>query len=386
MHRRFAAAALGLVLLAAPAAAFAQEPQPPAGPWAASWDYLAQQPPGSQSILVHALGGQPQLPAALDQLEQTLDRGTGQGFSSAQELAEGVVALAKLEQDPTAYRRQNLVAALASYGDIYGEGLAGPCAVLAAYHTAGAVVDASARNDESAVIDYLVSSQQREGGFAPSAGRDPSIQTTAQALIALAPYAGVPYVGSAVERGLDWLGRQQNDDGSFSAGNTPSCAATAAVWTAVRTCGLPAGDPRFVKEGGGLPQALARFAQGNGGYGEQAEGPAQVAATEAALIALITDASGLSPYLPPAAYPGYVPPVPEPEGPPLWQRALAGSGVLLAAVLGTALLVRRRHKRPPQPPMDGTQTMDFQIPMKAQMPDFGQIPPTQDPPSSGQAP
>ena len=68
MHRRFTAAALGLVLLAAPAAAFAQEPRPPAGPWAASWDYLAQQPPGSQSILVHALGGQPQLPAALAEM------------------------------------------------------------------------------------------------------------------------------------------------------------------------------------------------------------------------------------------------------------------------------------------------------------------------------
>ncbi len=387
MFKRLIAVSLGLSLLGASTTAYAQQAQSSGSPWDASWRYLEQNAPGSQSVLVHALGGQDQLEEALAQLEDILSTGLEQGFPSAQALAEGIICLAKLEQDPTSYHRENLVSALSSYANVHQEGLQGPYSALNAYRTAGVEVDTSARNDESSLIDYLVSSQQREGGFAPSPGRDPSIQTTANVLIALAPYADIPYVDSAMERALDWLGRNQNEDGSFSSGNTPSCAVTAAVLTAIRTCGLPADDPRFLKEGGGLSQALERFAQPDGGYGETLEGPSEVAATEAALVALLTDASGLSPYLPPASYPGYVPPEPLPTASTSWIIWLAAGAAILLVVGLAALFAVRAHRRTTSAPetsnipLADTQTLDFQIPMKAQMPDFEQLPPTQDPPS-----
>ena len=108
------------------------------------------------------------------------------------------------------------MAMLYGYDNIFREGLESALYALISYDAANTQIPASARNSASAVIDYVVSSQQRSGGFAIASGREPDVKTTAQAVLALAPHTDIPYVNASVDKALSWLSAQQNADGTFS--------------------------------------------------------------------------------------------------------------------------------------------------------------------------
>lgn len=74
-----------------------------------------------------------------------------------------------------------------------------------AYDAVGEKIPESASNAPSGVIDYVVSSQTRSGGFALTTGRDPDVLMTAKAITALAPSRELPYVSASVEKAIDWL-------------------------------------------------------------------------------------------------------------------------------------------------------------------------------------
>lgn len=73
-------------------------------------------------------------------------------------------------------------------------------------------------------------------------------------------------MNTAVNRALSWLSTQQDEDGAFLRNGRPDCESTAAVLTAVRTCGIGLGDARFTKNGRDLHDALQSFRQQDGGY------------------------------------------------------------------------------------------------------------------------
>ncbi len=377
------AAAAACAILFFPTVIFAEssEPLPPVSPAGQeSWIYLDENPAGPQSIVAYSLGGRDVKENARQMLDITLESGMKDGFTSALELEYSILGLIKLGENPSSYNRTDLMSMLYGYDNIFREGLESALYALISYDAANTQIPASARNSASAVIDYVVSSQQRSGGFAIASGREPDVKTTAQAVLALSPHIDIPYVNASLDKALSWLSAQQNADGTFSLQATPDCEATALVLTAIRTAGVACDDQRFVKNGRTLTDALSAFAAG-GGYSPEPGGEADVAATEAAIIALYTNETGLSPYLPPQAYPNYTAPKTDVKG--VFIRFLFGFlGILLVLYLILILTTKigKRWGKFPESKSQAdkathdTQTLEINIPMKAELPNFDTLP------------
>ncbi|MEM1483994.1 prenyltransferase/squalene oxidase repeat-containing protein [Oscillospiraceae bacterium PP1C4] len=351
-----------------------------------TWQYLDKNIEGSWSITAYSLGRRDIKETAKKQLAVTLEHGIANGFQSPVELEKGLISLIKLEQDPLHYKKTNLLSSLYTYDDIYKDGLDGAVFALMAYQAADAAVPEAVRNSTAAVIDYIVSSQQRSGGFAMTAGRDPDVQTTALAVTALAAKHDIPYVSASLEKAVDWLSSQQNPDGTFSLKNLPSCEATAAVLTALRVHGVSLDDPRFVKNGHDLLDALDLFENTDGGYAPQVGQSSDVTITEQVIIALHTNQTGLSPFLSPTQYPGYV--KPEMNGIEVYLKFFIGFIGMLCIIYLLLILTTKIGKKwggPMQPQqLDSLKpdeqaltaddhTIEIHIPMKAKLPDFDTI-------------
>ncbi len=366
-----------------------------------TWEYLSNQPAGLWSISVFSLGQREIREDAKARLYTMLETGHSNGFRKAHDLELSILALVKLGLDPSSYQKNNLLSTLSSHEALYEDGLENASLALMAYTAADSPIFESARNSIPAVTDYLVSSQQRSGGFAPTAGRDPDIVVTADAITALAPQKEVSYVSSSLDRALSWLSEQQNPDGTFNAQGGPNCRATAAVLIALSTLGIPLEDERFVKEEGDLLDALFLFQNTDGGFAMLMGESSSVEATEYAALALYAEQTGLSPHLAPSRYPGYVPSEPEQKRSAVmsYLQFLVGFLGMLAIIYALLLLTTWIGKkwgdrripffgnpydlesspeaqvRPDQPPAEAPmETMEIHIPMQAELPDFDTIP------------
>ena len=346
--------------------------QDTADPFENTYHFLDNNPPASMSIPVYSLDGRQPKKEARNELYNMLDRGLNSGFSNPADLGKGIVCLLKLEQDPTSYQKNNLISILYTYEKLYDEGLDGAVWGLIAYNAIDLEVPSNARNSVSSLIDVLVSAQGKDGGYAVRLDKDPDPYFTSKVLMALAPMKENQYVSDAIEKALDWLGNQQNDDGSFSTSGSPTSQVTASVLTSITMCGVSLDDSRFVKNGFTLTDALAQFKNSDGGYSYKLDGESDVAATEQALLALHTLDSGLSPMLAPAVYPGYVKPQ---QDPIVTFIKFLGGFVLIFGLIYLALIftgkIGKKFSPPQDPPSSGEEdTMEINIPMKAQVPDF----------------
>ncbi|MCI8649157.1 MAG: terpene cyclase/mutase family protein [Anaerotruncus sp.] len=382
MRKRIFAASLGVWIFCCVAVpVFAQE-HPVLEPFTdQSWRYLEENEPAQWSILAYSLGGRPVRKDAKQQLSEAVSN----GYTAATELEQQIIGLVKSGENPYEYQKKNLLGDLYQYGNLYADGLSGAIGALAAYQAADAKPSDTTRNYNLSVVEYIVNSQQRSGGFAPVAGHDPNICVTAQAVAVLVPYQEIGYVRSAVERAVNWLISQQNPDGSFSTQGQPSSEATSHVLIAMAALGNTSDTldqfPVSPLDG------LLSFRNVDGGYRAFAQQPSSVAATELAAVALYALEDGLSPYLPLTAYPGYV--EPKQDALRLYGRFVAGfCGVfalvyliLISTPKIAAWIDQQRAKRDAEDaeieaedlsPYH-TQTMEIHIPMQAEMPDFDTI-------------
>ncbi len=348
-----------------------------------TWQYLDRSPAGQNSITVYSLGARQIRKDASTNLTAELNNAMQTNFSSAERLEQAILSLIKIGENPTDYKNKDLIALLSSHEDPYESGLNSACGALMAYDATHASIPETARNSPTSLVDYIVSSQHRTGGFAPTTGRDPDALSTARVMVALSPYKSTPYVDSALNKALDWLGGQQSADGSFPADN-PNCITTATVLTALSTLGVSTEDFRFVKSGNTLLDALDGYLNTDGGFAETAGGESSVDATEYAVIALYTNASGLAPYLSPDSYPNYV--EPEPDGIKVYLRFifsfLGMFAIVYLLLLLTNLIGKKWGKITPAENQslsgknvteDDGKTMEIRIPMKAEMTDFESI-------------
>ncbi|WP_066459370.1 prenyltransferase/squalene oxidase repeat-containing protein [Anaerotruncus rubiinfantis] len=351
-----------------------------------TWDYLDANPPSSFSAIAYSLGQRPQKQQVQEQVHALLDAGIASGFSAV-DLERGILSLVKLGQDPQDYKKVNLFSSLYTHENLYADGLDGALFALMAYDAVGEKIPESARNAPSGVIDYVVSSQTRSGGFALTTGRDPDVLMTAKAITALAPSRELPYVSASVEKAIDWLSAQQNANATFSAQKKPNCENTASVLIALRVCGVPLDDPRFVKNNADLLDALALFENTDGGYESYFGESSNPAATELAVIARITSQNGMAPYLSPSAYPGYAEPEAEQPDPFItytifFLKFIGILAILYFIVIITpklAKMIDRKRQKSQIAPEDSrdaggdTGTFEIHIPMKAQVPDIDEI-------------
>lgn len=134
----------------------------------------------------------------------------------------------------------------------------------------------SALNTRESIIDKIISYQADDGGFSANNGEG-SVDITAMAVQALAPYADKSSdkyekykkhnADKAVDKALSWLSRQQQTDGSFKQDGEACAESTAQVLTALCCSKIDAvNDSRFIKNGNNALDGIMLFKTENSGF------------------------------------------------------------------------------------------------------------------------
>lgn len=141
------------------------------------------------------------------------------------------------------------------------------------------------------IVDRLLTFELDGGGFAIT-GRIFSPDATAMALQALAPYAESENVGAVVERALDTLSLHQTENGGFIAYGEENAESSAQVLIMMACLDIPLDDPRFVKNGNSVLDALLMHRCENGGFAHVAHGEVSESASVQAYLALTSLENG----------------------------------------------------------------------------------------------
>lgn len=140
------------------------------------------------------------------------------------------------------------------------------------------------------VADRLLDLQKEDGGWAVI-GENADPDCTAMALQALSPlYGKEERVTAAADRGLEVLSRMQLPDGGYSGMGLESSESCAQVVLALSCFQIDSRtDPRFVKEGGSVMDALLSFRREDGGF---AHGRESAESNETATVQAFTALAG----------------------------------------------------------------------------------------------
>lgn len=143
---------------------------------------------------------------------------------------------------------------------------------------------AGAAWDEHKLIDWLLKAQNKDGGWSLVHGEESSIDITAMAAAALAPYQGSEAVISGLIDAISFLSAQQLENGGYPG---LSAESTTQVIIALSSVGLEVTDPRFVKSEGNALTYLLSLRTEDGGFRHlPTDTTSNMMATEQALLAL----------------------------------------------------------------------------------------------------
>lgn len=206
------------------------------------------------------------------------------------EYSRFILALTAIGKDPANVAGYDLLTPLGDYDRTVWQGISGPIWALIALDSGGYPVpenlSASTRATRELYVNYILSRQLADGGFALSgAAADPD--TTAMALLALANYRDRQDAAAAIEKGLSCLSALQKSNGGYESWGVACAESTAQVILALCALDVSIDDARFVKNGVTLLDNLLGFQRAGGGFAHLA-GAADIneMATEQALLAL----------------------------------------------------------------------------------------------------
>ncbi|WP_211222559.1 S-layer homology domain-containing protein [Paenibacillus daejeonensis] len=253
---------------------------------------------------------QEQVPSAyydryLTNLEQTLKEKDGVLHRlKYTEYDRVILALTALGQPVDDVAGYNLLQPLADYDTLIKQGINGPIFALIALDSRGYEIPAHSgsgtQTSRQQLVDFILNREITGGGWtldSSSSEADPDV--TAMAIQALTPYyTGQARVKAAIDRGIAWLSGAQGADGGYLSWNASNSESAAQVVVALTGLSIdPHTDPRFIKNGHSLLEALLGFAATGGGFyhilpggpdnGGAKPGEVDVMATDQALYALV---------------------------------------------------------------------------------------------------
>lgn len=200
-----------------------------------------------------------------------------------------ILALTALGKDPTKVAGYNLLLPLADFEQTIFQGVNGAITALLALDSGNYQIPenpaAATQATRELYLDYILAAQLPDGGWS-LAGDEAEIDLTAMALQALANYRDRADVAQTIEKALEVLSCRQNNRGGYTAYNVDSSEAVSQTIIALATLDIPLDDPRFVKSGHSLLDALLNFRQKNGSFSHLLDGKTDLLATEQALCAL----------------------------------------------------------------------------------------------------
>lgn len=117
------------------------------------------------------------------------------------------------------------------------------------------------------LIASILKAQNPDGGISMASSGDGSVDITAMALQALAPYQEQEAVKTAIDKALVWTGNQISQYGTFEAFGTESCESSAQVLMAMTALGIaPEDDTRLIKNNMTIADGMAQFRLEDGTY------------------------------------------------------------------------------------------------------------------------
>lgn len=203
-----------------------------------------------------------------------------------------IIALTAIGKDVTNVGGYNLLAGLSDLEFVKYQGNNGPIWALLALDSGNYPVPSGGTVTRQALIDEILRVQTSDGGWTVSGDKADS-DMTGMALTALAPYYTKDLkVQEAIDKAIARLSEMQDEDGGYSTsydGTTKiaTSESISQVVTALSALGINADtDPRFVKNGNSVIDALLRYYVKGGGFKHIMDGELDGMATEQAYYAL----------------------------------------------------------------------------------------------------
>lgn len=205
------------------------------------------------------------------------------------EYSRVILALTAIGKDPADVGGYNLLKPLADFEQTIFQGINGPAFALLALDSGMYEIPQNQAGTTQAsremYVDYILSQELENGGWALT-GDQMDIDITAMVLQALAKYRAREDVIEAVERALQVLSEQQNENGGYTAYEAESSETVSQVITALTELGISVFDERFVKNDKNLVERLLEFRAEDGGFRHIMEGDTDLMASEQAFYAL----------------------------------------------------------------------------------------------------
>ncbi|MGN1414022.1 MAG: DUF4430 domain-containing protein [Anaerovoracaceae bacterium] len=152
--------------------------------------------------------------------------------------------------------------------DLYEQGLNAPIWALIALDAVPEEVPQNALYSKADLVSYIVKAQKADGSFVLSSEfSDGDVDITAMALQALAAHKGESGVDNAIEKAVNWLAAQQQEDGGFASMGTVNSESTSQVIIALTALGMdPAAAPFKTEAGSTMLDALLYYSVGDGSF------------------------------------------------------------------------------------------------------------------------
>lgn len=207
-----------------------------------------------------------------------------------------ILALTAIGKDITNVAGYDLTKAYADYQYVQKQGINGPVFALLALDSHNydipVVEGVTEQTTREKLVQYIVDQEVKKdtaeaGGWALF-GDTADVDITAMTIQALTPYYAQDAVKAAVDRAITWLSGYQNAQGAFTSWGSTNSGSVSQVIVALAGVGVdPHSDPRFIKNGNSLIDALLTFATPEGGFKHTLKGSVNSMATDQATYALV---------------------------------------------------------------------------------------------------
>ena len=207
------------------------------------------------------------------------------------EYSRVILALTALGEDVSDVNGYNLLEPLCDFDSVCIQGINGPIWALIALDSGAYELpkdqEASTPTTRESFISYILDAQLDTGGWSFSSG-EADADLTAMAIQALAGYVDDrDDVKTTVEKALEVLSGMQQESGGFASWGEESLESAAQVLVALSAVEIdPEKDPRFIKNGNSVYDALISYANENGSFCHTIEQGENLMATEQAYYAM----------------------------------------------------------------------------------------------------
>lgn len=197
-----------------------------------------------------------------------------------------------------------------------------------------------------ALVDQLLTLRREDGGWAVS-GNYSDVDVTAMCLQALACYDGAIDISDAVSSALSFLSGAQKAGGGYASYGVENCESACQVLITLASLGIdPYSDPRFIKDGRTIPEAILAYRLPDGSFahlpGDEENATASVQALAAfASLEISSPFYALRDVPARSIEPGAIEALEASLGWKLWAYA----AILLLAAIGLIITLVKKHGR-----------------------------------------